>query len=66
MSRMRFLSRALRACQAGAAELVELHVALVGAVAAEYVDVLDRHEQLVVARGRAAADNRAARRRPGW
>ena len=33
----------------GATQLVELHVALVGAIAAEHLNVLDRHEELVVA-----------------
>ena len=49
ISRMRFFIRALRVCQAGAAEPVELDAGLLRAVARQQLDVLDRQEQLVAA-----------------
>jgi hypothetical protein len=49
MSSRRFFSRALRACQATAAEPVELHFGAVRAVAGEKLDVFDRQEQLGIA-----------------
>ena len=49
ISRMRFLTRALRDCQRDAAEPVELRPGLLRAVARQHLDVLDRHEELVVA-----------------
>ena len=44
MSRMRFFIRALRGLPGGAAEPVELGAGLIGAVAREEFDVLDRQE----------------------
>ncbi len=46
---MRFFIRALRVCQAAAAEPVELDAGLLRAVARQQLDVLDRQEQLVAA-----------------
>ena len=50
ISRIRSFSRALRDCQAVAAEPVELRARLVRAVARQQLDILDRHEELVAAR----------------
>ena len=49
ISRIRFFIRALRGCQAVAAEPVELDAGLFRAVARQKLDVLDRQEQLVAA-----------------
>ena len=61
MSRMRSLTRALRDCQATPPSRSSWHVASSRAVARQHLDVLDRHEELVVAGIDARAGSHAAR-----
>ncbi len=49
ISRMRLFIRALRVCHAAAAEAVEFDGGVLGAVARQQLDVLDRQIQLVAA-----------------